>query len=77
MEDIKLKDGKIRNVKNLFSTIKNKNLILKQLIERVMVKCMQDYKATENLIYEYYKFLIIKAKLKGNYNNLNISNSFL
>jgi hypothetical protein len=66
MEDIKLKDGKIRNVKNLFSTIKNKNLILKQLIERVMVKCMQDYKATENLIYEYYKFLIIKAKLKGN-----------
>lgn len=66
MEDIKLKDGKIRNVKNLFSTIKNKNTIVTKLIERVMVKCLQDFKATENLIYEYYKFLIIKAKLKGN-----------
>jgi hypothetical protein len=62
-----LKDNKIRNVKNLFSTIKNKNTIVTKLKERVMVKCMQDSKAAENLINEYYKYLVIKAKLKGRF----------
>jgi hypothetical protein len=74
-EEIRLKDQKVRNVRNLFAEVKNRIKEPDELRDRLMAKFNWDKNMADIMIREYYKFLVIKCKLKEEcYPPFNIQN---